>query len=81
MNLIRKIIYPYPKSKYSTKQLVDMIEARMFHMHSTGYGMVCHVNTQHCIQCRGKELRRVLKKRPDWELRGRRIVTKHKSDS
>lgn len=36
-------------------------------------GRICHVNRRWQLQCRGKQLRRVLKKRPNWALKDRTI--------
>lgn len=74
---MRKLKYSKPTTKttYSTKQYIEMIEKRMDYIESLDLGgRWCPVNTIHCIQCRGKDLKRVLKKRPNWVLRGRKIV-------
>lgn len=59
---------------YSTKELIIRIENRMDGLESYYNRRICPINGRWMLQIRGKDLRRVLKKRPNWRQQGRCIV-------
>jgi hypothetical protein len=59
---------------YSTRTLVTKIREAM-DRHETHDGRrICHINRRHCLQVRGKHLRRVLKAMPNIRQEGRTLV-------
>ena len=53
---------------HDTRTLIRLVTERI---EKIGY---CPINTRHCLQIRGKHLRRLLKKMPYLEQRGNRLV-------
>ena len=53
---------------HDTRTLIRLVTERI---EKIGY---CPINTRHCLQIRGKHLRRLLKKMPYLEQRGNKLV-------
>ena len=59
---------------HNTSTLIEKVKERMDELENYYGDRRCPINNKHQLQIRGKHLRRLLKKKSNWELRGSCIV-------